>query len=126
MNEYLCFVNLVGKEDGNVYRYEFIFTTNINNFEIIEDNEPCCLSETIKPKLYEIIHIVKTKIKLDLIQDNCCFSFKHAKLGIVAIAWENIDLLDEFPEDGRIFFRFGETLEEVEEKLAMKNVLMIN
>jgi hypothetical protein len=42
------------------------------------------------------------------------------------LAWENVDDYDEYPEDGRIFFRFGETLEDVENKLAVKNVLMIN
>lgn len=124
MNEFLCFINLIGEENNGIYRYEFIFTNDIDNFEVIEDNEPCCLSETIEPSTYEIIHIVKMKIKLDLIQDNCCFSFKHAKLGIVSIAWEDISGYEEFPEDGRIFFRFGESLEEVENKLAMKNILM--
>jgi hypothetical protein len=125
MNEFLCFINLIGEENNGIYRYEFIFTNDIDNFEVIEDNEPCCLSETIEPSTYEIIHIVKMKIKLDLIQDNCCFSFKHAKLGIVSIAWEDISAYEEYPEDGRIFFRFGETYEEVEEKLAMKNILMM-
>jgi hypothetical protein len=46
--------------------------------------------------------------------------------GIISIAWEDISDYDEFPEDGRIFFRFGESLEEVENKLAMKNILMLN
>ena len=72
------------------------------------------------------IHILKTKVKLDLIQDNCCFSVSDSYDGIVSIAWENIDFLDEFPEDGRLFFRFGETYEEVENKLAMKNILFLN
>lgn len=126
MNEFLCFINSIGKENDGTYRYEFIFISDIEKFEVIEDNEPCCLSETIKPNTCEIVHIVKTKIKLDLIQNNCCFSFKHAKLGIVALAWEDITDYDEFPDDGRIFFRFGETLDEVKEKLAMKNVLMLD
>ena len=66
------------------------------------------------------------KIKLDLIQDNCCFSISDCYDGIVSLAWQSLEGLDEYPQDGRIFFRFGETLEEVEDKLAMKNVLMIN
>ena len=72
------------------------------------------------------VHTVKMKIKLELIQDNCCFSFSDATDGIIAIAWEDISEYDEYPEEGRIFFRFGETLDEVEEKLAVKHVLMIN
>ena len=73
------------------------------------------------------IHTVKMKIKLDLIQDNCCFGFQDCADGIIALAWENIDGYDEYPEErGRLFFRFGETFNEVENKLAMKNILMIN
>ena len=65
-------------------------------------------------------------VKLDLIQDNCCFGFQDCTDGVIALAWENMDDYDEYPEEGRIFFRFGETLEEVEDKLAIKNVLMLN
>ena len=113
MNENLCFIKLVGIEDGGYYRYEFFFTENLKNFEIVEDNYPCCLSETIEPIEFKSVGIVKTKIKFDLIQNNCCFSFNHSKLGIVALAWENIDELDKFPEDGRLFFYFGETYDDV-------------
>lgn len=126
MVERLVFIRLIGIEDDNYYRYEFMFTTDINSFEIEEDNEHCCLSNTIHPITETSIHNVKMKIKLDLIQNNCCFSFQHTKLGIVALAWENTDAYSEYPEDGRIFFNFGETLEEVEDKLAVKGVLMIN
>lgn len=126
MNEKLCFIRLIGKEIEEYYEYEFMFSSNLNEFKIEEDNNPCCLSQTIKPVTDVIIHIVKTKIKLDLIQDNCCFSFEHARLGIISIAWEDISNYSEYPENGRIFFKFGETLEEVEEKLAMKNIIMIN
>lgn len=126
MDERLCFIKLIGKEDKEYYRYEFMFSKNIKEFKIEEDNEFCCLSKTIIPITETIVHVVKMKVKLDLIQNNCCFSFKHAKLGIVALGWENIDEYEEFPEEGRLFFRFGETLDEVEEKLAMKNVLFIS
>jgi hypothetical protein len=46
--------------------------------------------------------------------------------GIVSVAWENIDDMSEYPEDGRLFFMFGESIDEVERKLALKNILMIN
>ena len=85
--------------------------------EIKEDKEDEYITE---------IHIVKMKIKLDLIQDSCCFGFQDCTDGIIALAWENMDGYDEYPEEGRIFFRFGETLNEVESKLAVKNILMLN
>lgn len=133
MNEnetvYLCFIRLIGEESDGYYRYEFIFTNNVD--EVFGENfnqKPACLVNDlmVDDKYITEIHIVKMKIKLDLIQDNCCFSVADSYDGIIALAWENTDLYEEFPEDGRIFFRFGETLNEVESKLAMKNILMLN
>jgi hypothetical protein len=72
------------------------------------------------------VHIVKTKLKFDLIQNNMCFGLQDAMDGIVAIAYENIDNYDAYPEDGRLYFMFGESYDDVERKLAMKRILMIN
>jgi len=125
----LGFIRLIGEESDGYYRYEFIFTNNIDEFwgEDFEQ-KPCCLVNNLTPKDDYIteIHTVKMKIKLDLIQDNCCFGFQDCTDGIIALAWENVDEYDEYPDDGRIFFRFGETLDEVDNKLAMKNILMLN
>ncbi len=123
----LGFVNLVGQEEDGNYRYEFIFTDNPDEFwgEDFE-NKPCSLMNNLMPsEEYKTeTHIVKTKLVFDLIQNNGCFGMQDCMDGIVAVAWENIDDYDEYPEDGRLFFMFGESLEEVERKLAMKNILM--
>lgn len=126
----LGFIRLIGEETDGYYRYEFIFTDSIDEFwgENFEQ-KPCCLVNDLTPSEEYLteIHTVKMKIKLDLIQDNCCFGFQDCADGIIALAWENIDGYDEYPEErGRLFFRFGETFNEVENKLAMKNILMIN
>ena len=126
---FLLFVRLIGEENDGYYRYEFIFTDNPDEawgegFE----NKPACLVNDLMPSDEYIteIHIVKTKIKFDLIQNNCCFGMQDCLDGIVSVAWENIDDMSEYPEDGRLFFMFGESLDEVERKLALKNILMIN
>lgn len=126
---FLLFVRLIGEENDGYYRYEFMFTDNPDEawgegFEY----KPCCLVKDLIPSDEYIteVHIVKTKIKFDLIQDNCCFGMQDCMDGIVAVAHENIDGLDEYPENGRLFFMFGESLDDVEEKLAKKNILMIN
>lgn len=126
---YLCFIRLIGEENDGYYRYEFIFTNDIDNVWGEEfDQKPACLVNNlmVDDEFITEIHIVKMKIKLDLIQNNCCFSVSDCYDGIVSIAWQNLDDETEYPEDGRIFFKFGETLEEVENKLAIKNVLMMN
>lgn len=128
-NPYLCFIRLIGEENDGYYRYEFIFTDNIDEVWGDDfDQKPACLVNGLmvsEEYIYEV-HIVKMKIKLDLIQNNCCFSVSDCYDGIIALAWQSLEGLEEYPEDGRIFFKFGETLEEVENKLAIKNVLMLN
>lgn len=127
MNKYLCFIKLIGEENDGYYRYEFYFIKNINNFEIMEDYLPCCLCDSIVPTDNDYtIYTIKTKIKFDLIQNNCCFCFKHCIIGCVALAYENLDSYETYPDDGRLFFMFGEPYEKVERKLAMKGILIIN
>ena len=125
----LLFIRLIGEENDGYYRYEFIFTDNPD--EAWGDDweyKPSGLVNTLIPSDEYIteIHIVKTKIKFDLIQNNMCFSMQDCMDGCVALAIENMDSYDNYPEDGRLFFMFGETLEDVERKLALKNILMIN
>jgi hypothetical protein len=126
---FLLFVRLIGEENDGYYRYEFMFTDNPDEawgegFEY----KPCCLVKDLVPSDEYIteVHIVKTKIKFDLIQDNCCFGMQDCMDGIVTVAHENIDGLDEYPENGRLVFMFGESLDDIEKKLAKKNILMIN
>jgi hypothetical protein len=126
---YLCFIRLIGEENDGYYRYEFIFTDNPDEVwgEDWEHKPIGLINNPIPSDDYLTeIHIVKTKIKFDLIQNNMCFSMQDCLDGIVALAWQNIDELDAYPEDGRIYFMFGESLEDVERKLALKNVLMLN
>jgi len=127
---FLCFIRLIGEETDGYYRYEFIFTDDIDavwgeNFEY----KPCCLVNNLMPndEYMTEIHIVKMKIKLDLIQDSCCFGFQDCTDGIIALAWENMDEYEEYPEErGRLFFKFGESLDETENKLAKCGILMLN
>ena len=126
--QYLCFIRLIGEENDGYYRYEFIFTNRIDEVWSEDFNQkPACLVNDlmVDDEYISEIHIVKMKVKLDLIQNNCCFSVSDSYDGIVALGWQNLDDETEYPEDGRIFFNFGETYKEVENKLAMKNVLML-
>ena len=126
---FLLFVRLIGEENDGYYRYEFMFTDNPDEawgegFEY----KPCCLVKDLVPSDEYIteVHIVKTKIKFDLIQNNMCFGMQDAMDGIVSIAYENMDAYESYPDDGRLFFMFGESIDEVERKLAMKSILMLN
>jgi hypothetical protein len=116
----LGFIRLIGEETDGYYRYEFIFTDNIDEFWGEEFNQkPACLVNNLVPSDEYIteIHIVKMKIKLELLQDNCCFAYSDGMDGIISIAWsENLD-------DNFMRFNFGETLENVQKKLAENSIL---
>lgn len=124
---YLCFVRLIGKENDGYYQYEFIFTDNIDEVWGEDFNQkPACLVNNlmISEEYITEVHTVKTKIKFDLIQDNCCFSVSDCYDGIIALAWEDISQYEEYPEDGRLFFKFGESIDDVDDKLAKKHIIM--
>jgi len=125
---YLCFIRLIGEENDGYFRYEFIFTDNPDEVWGEDFNEkPACLVNDlmVSDEYVTEIHIVKTKIKLDLIQNNCCFSVSDSYDQICALAWENTDDYETFPEEGRLYFMFAETIEDVSRKLAIKNIVML-
>lgn len=119
----LCFIKFVGTDLNGINRYEFLFTNKINefwgeNFEYM----PCCLCNELVPydNSYDKIETVNTSIKLNLIQDSCCFSYQDAIDGIVAIGYEDISDYDEYPSNGRLVLHFGEDYDNVLNKLDNK------
>ena len=126
MDERLVFIRLIGVEDGGLRRYEFMFSDDIDTFFVEGDNDQCCLSEEITPIGHSRTYIVKMGFKLDLIQDNCCFSFEDAKRGIVSIAWENMDDYESYPDNGRLYFKFGDDYGDVSNRLYKKGVLIMD
>lgn len=119
---YLGFVRLVGEENDGLYRYEFIFTDKPDEFwgDGFE-YKPAGLVNDLMPSDEYIteVHVVKTKIKFDLAQDSTCFGMQDFLDGIAAIAF----FVDDESNDN-LFFMFGETFENVEKKLAEKNIFL--
>jgi hypothetical protein len=73
---------------------------------------------------YEYVKELKTDIKLDLQQDNTCFSFQDCRDHIVAIAYENLDDAEFYPEPIRIVIHFGDLIDDVERDLARRNMFL--
>lgn len=90
------------------------------------ENKPACVMRDLTPEddMYEYVAEVKTDIKLDLIQNNCCFSLQDGRDNIIAIAYENLDDADEYPENGRIVIHFGDLADDVEKMLAKRDIIM--
>lgn len=125
---HLCFINLVGVEEDNKYRYEFIFTDDIDNVwgENFDEKPSGLINNLMVDEQYKTeTHVVRTTIKFDLVQQCCCFGMQDCMDGIVALAYENIDDYDAYPDDGRLVFNFGEPFNDVSRKLALKNIIML-
>ena len=66
---------------------------------------------------------IRTTIRFDLAQDNNCFSMQDCRDHCIALASENLDDADDYPEPYRLVLMFGEPEDEVERKLAGRNIL---
>lgn len=73
--------------------------------------------------MFQNILEVKTDIKLDLAQDCCCFSMQDARDHIVALAYENLDEAEVYPEP-RIIIQYGEPIDNVEAMFAKRDIEM--
>jgi len=71
--------------------------------------------------MYEYILELKTNITLDLAQDCCCFSMQDARDHIIALAYENLDGVEEYPEP-RIIIQFGDEVEKIEKMFAKRDL----
>lgn len=119
----------VGKDADNKNIYHFLLSENCEDtFAEGWDEKPSCNinNEILKPddSQYEYIKQLKTDIKLDLAQDSCCTSLQDCKDMIIALAYENLDEAEEYPEEGRIVIHFGDYIDDVETMLAKRDMRM--
>ena len=86
------------------------------------DNAPLlCGDISPEPSTYSVIKRVKTPIELKVIQENSCYSMEYAINRSVALAWLNLDGLEEYPAH-RLVFHFGDTIQEVEDELSKLDI----
>jgi len=114
----LCFIKNIGLDLNGNYQYEFLFSEKIDevwgeNFEIM----PAGLCNDLNPNEndYQAIKNVLIDLKIELMQDSCCFSMQDCMDGIISLAYAYKD--DELV----LNLRYGETLSDVEDKLAKLN-----
>ena len=123
---YVIYVQEVGKDNDGNYVYEFLISEDPDSVWVDSWNEiPVCNETDVKPSqdYYDYVKELRTDIKLSLGQNNCCVSFMDIKDNIAAIAYEDLSEAEEYPEP-RIVILYGDTLDEVEEMLAKRNLVM--
>ena len=122
---FLIYVNHVGKDYKGNYIYEFLFSDTTAEIDG-QDWETYPASGRPEPPHDIFIKkalILKSELKLDVIQNSDTFAVWDAVDGVIALAWENINDYESYP-DRRLCFKFGETLEEIKNKLYEKDLVL--
>lgn len=126
----LIFVNLLGRNYEGIYTYEFYFKDGDLEGFWIENSEvkPAYISGIKTPPVesFDDVKILRTNSKLNMAQNNSSFSMQDCYNGVISLVWESLDELDEYPENGRIVFKFGEELLQVERFLGSRDMFFDN
>jgi hypothetical protein len=122
---FLIYVNKIGKDYKGNYVYEFIFSDTTENIDGEEwDTYPAAgRPEAPHDNFIKNVGRLESELKLDLIQESSEFAVWDSVDGVLPLAWENINAYDAYPEK-RLHFHFGLPIEEVEEKLYEKDLIL--
>ncbi len=117
-NLYLIYIHEIGFDHEGKYFYEFIFSDAIVNIDGDGWDSYPASGNPNAPNSDVIKQVGKIELDNGLLvaQDNEQFSMWDAIDGVIPLAWENIDGLEEYPEN-RLVFPFGMTLKDVKDKL---------
>lgn len=122
---FLIYVNKIGKNHRGQFLYEFIFsdtTEEVNGTDW--DVYPASgRPEPPNEEFIKKVGVLESDLKFDIIQESDTFAVWDSIDGVVSIAWENINDYDTYPEK-RLFFRFGESLKKVEDKLYERDLVI--
>tara|TARA_R110000796_G_scaffold58413_5_gene134904 strand:- start:12672 stop:13085 length:414 start_codon:yes stop_codon:yes gene_type:complete len=124
---YLIYVHEIGFDIEEKYFYELIFSDTIDNVQDIEDWDSYPASGNPRAPSGDLVKEVG-KIELDgsliVAQNNELFSMWDSIDGIIPLAWENIDGMDEYPEK-RLVLPFGISLTAVNDMLYERDIRII-
>ena len=118
---YLVFVNGLGPNYKGNKIYEFVFSSSLEVWGDDWDSEPANGNPTSPETEYikKVGVLNREGIDLELIQNSDFFSMKDGVDKVVALGWERDKDLDN-----RLVFHFGDTEEDVKNKLYEKDIIL--
>lgn len=120
----VIYVNHLGVdfEGNNIYQMLLSHDTEDTWAEFWEQKPACnCGDLTPDTSMYDYVKEFKAPFKFDLAQDNCSFSMQDCRDHCVALASENLDEAEEYPEV-RVVIQFGDDADDVERLLLRRNI----
>lgn len=123
MELYLIYIHEVGFDHEGKYFYEFIFSDTIDDVGDDTWGEYPASGNPTPPHSDFIKQVGKIELDNNMFvaQNNEQFSMWDAIDGVIPLAWENIDGLEEYPQN-RLVFPFGMLSSEVSDKLYERDV----
>ena len=125
-NKKLVFVKPISN-NNSYYEYDFIFSDTPENvwgpdwdFEV----PSICPEIDPEPSTYTNIVRVKSDNKFCVAQEQSCYPMAYCTDKILALAWLDIEGLDEYPENGRMVFHFGDSYLHVEAELEKHEIFI--
>lgn len=112
----LVFVKPAGNGIEHGYQYELFFSSTpdiVWGPDWSYENPSICTG--IEPDIttYCEKKTISTSLPFKTAMKNSCLSMEYCTVGILALAWIDIENLDEYPEHGRCVLHFGMTEDEV-------------
>lgn len=120
MEPVLVYVKPVCKNTDGTYEYDFFFSETPEyvwgpDWDI--DSPSSNGDITPEESTYSEIKRVITTLPLKTLEETSCYSMEYATYGILALAWIDIENLEEYPENGRMVLKFGYSKSDVEKLL---------
>jgi len=118
---YLIYVNGLGPDYKGNRIYEFIFSEKPEYWQ--EDWDGDIANGNPTPPEIESIKLIgtlnKENIELELIQNSDFFSMKDGIDKVISLAWEK-----DKDIENRLVFHFGDTIDQVKDKLYEKDLIL--
>jgi hypothetical protein len=126
MNMKLIYVNKVGNDWTGKHIYEFLFSTEIKDVDG-DDWDAYPASGRPSPPAEGFVkrvgRLTTEDLKLNLIQESTESAVWDAVDGVIALAWEDMEGYNEYPEE-RLAFHFGDDIQSVEDKLYSHDLVL--
>jgi hypothetical protein len=123
---YLIYINGLGPNYKGENLYEFIFSDTLEVWGENWESKPA--NGYPSPPDIEYIKKVGTlqkgNITLDLVQESDVFSVLDSMDGVLCVGWEKENDNIDFSVTKRLVFKFGETEQEVKDKLYERDIIL--
>lgn len=123
---YLIYINGLGPNYKGENIYEFIFSDSLEVWGENWETRPAngYPSPPDMEYIKKVGSLQKGKIVLDLVQESDVFSVLDSMDGVLCLGWEKETDGIDFSVVKRLVFRFGETEQEIKDKLYERDIIL--